>query len=155
MFVSLIITIIPFYHGANRYLDATYVTGERSSYYYVLPFDFVMIFLEGLGIFVVAILAKDENVFYAALAVLFIFDAIWIRATSFMASSKKDQLPHYIECMVVNLFIALVLGIFIWYHVLFERPVLRSIVLVVIVILRTLNDYVIAWSFYYPNERAS
>src|SRR6476661_3705790 len=31
MFVSLIFTVVPFYHGANRYLDATYVTGERAA----------------------------------------------------------------------------------------------------------------------------
>ena len=28
---SFLLTVIPFYHGANRYLDATYVTKERSA----------------------------------------------------------------------------------------------------------------------------
>src|SRR5690349_850145 len=29
MFTAFLFTVVPFYHGANRYLDATYVTGER------------------------------------------------------------------------------------------------------------------------------
>src|ERR1051325_6616791 len=51
MFVSLIFTAVPFYHGANRYLDATYVIGERSAKHYALMVDFIMLFFEGLLFF--------------------------------------------------------------------------------------------------------
>ena len=63
MFASLIFTVVPFYHGANRYLDATYVTGERSAKPIALMVDFVMLFLEGLLFFGLAMLTSDEQWF--------------------------------------------------------------------------------------------
>ena len=63
MFVSLIFTVVPFYHGANRYLDATYVTEERSAKHPALIVDFIMLFIEGLLFFGLAMVTTDENLF--------------------------------------------------------------------------------------------
>src|SRR5262245_6898700 len=56
MFVSLIFTLVPFYHGANRYLDATYVTDERSAKRSALLIDFIFLFCEGLLFFGLAMM---------------------------------------------------------------------------------------------------
>lgn len=47
MFISFIFIVIPFFHGANRYLDATYVTGERNATHYGLLVDFIALFCRG------------------------------------------------------------------------------------------------------------
>lgn len=46
MAVSFLFTIVPFYHGASRYLDATYITGERKAQRAALLIDFVMLLRE-------------------------------------------------------------------------------------------------------------
>jgi len=78
---SLLITAIPFYHGANRYLEATYITGERKTKSQSLVFDFIALFLEGLIFFMLAVVIKNTPVFYTTLAILFIFDSIWVSIT--------------------------------------------------------------------------
>ena len=51
MCLALIVTVIPFYHGANRYLDATYVTGERTAKRFSLMVDFIFLFVQALLMF--------------------------------------------------------------------------------------------------------
>ena len=51
LFSSLLATVVPFYHGANRYLDATYVTNERKAKHNVLILDFLVLFVEAFNHF--------------------------------------------------------------------------------------------------------
>jgi len=155
MFVSLIVTVIPFYHGANRYLDATYVTEERSSKYSALMPDFIVLFVEGLLLFVLAMVSKDENIFYPALAGLLILDTVWVLITTHKASTKYGKAPHYIFWAIINVIASCLLCIFVWSHKLFDEPIwgsptYRSIALMLVVIIRTIIDYISVWQFYYP-----
>ena len=45
--VSFLFTIVPFYHGASRYIDATYITRERKAQRAALLIDFMFLLIEG------------------------------------------------------------------------------------------------------------
>ncbi len=156
MVLSLILTVIPFYHGANRYLDATYVTGERYAVRLALLLDFVMLFLEGLIFFGIAMLSYNENYFYTALAVVLVFDAIWVVSTKITERISDIELPsHKIYVWaILNIITAFLICVFTWSNILvgefWSTKLAKSISLVSIVALRTTLDYILMWEFYYP-----
>ena len=72
----VLVTVIPFYHGANRYLDATYVTGERSSVRYALLVDFLFLFVEAILFFVLSLVIREESWFYIVFVILLAIDIL-------------------------------------------------------------------------------
>jgi hypothetical protein len=153
MFVSFLFTVVPFYHGATRYLDATYVTGERTAKHFALMFDFIFLFLEGLLLFALAMQATNREWFYTMLAVLFVFDAIWVGFTNLTGEHASDKVPSYAKWAIVNVLAAAALMVSVWSNIFAEfwrNDVAKNIALVVIAIARTVYDYISVWSFYYP-----
>lgn len=155
-FCSLLFTIVPFYHGANRYLDATYVTGERRTKHYALMLDFVALFLEGGILFTLALFIHNVDIFYSMLACLFVFDALWVGTTHMTAADSKSKVPNYKKWAIINIVCAALVFICTWTTLfgweLWRSSAARSIALLVIVIGRTIYDYQSVWSFYYPRE---
>jgi len=154
---ALIITAIPFYHGANRYLDATYVTGERASNTrFSLMIDFLFVFLQALLMFTLALLitAGDSSVdqtnhrlFYWGLALLLSIDILWIFITRYTTRDdpsrpKKLQFRKWAIINIVTVIIILVLVYFAMWKGLLVLLSARSVV-----------DYLIAHDFYYPPIR--
>ena len=112
MLLSLIVTIVPFYHGANRYLDATYVTKERSAKSNVLMVDFLFLFLEGATFFALAMLIKRVEAFYTVLALLLIFDALWVLWTSIPAVDEPEGASTFGAWAIINVVAAATMSIF-------------------------------------------
>jgi FtsH-binding integral membrane protein len=156
MFVSLIFTLVPFYHGANRYLDATYVTGERSAKHHALMVDFIMLFLEGLLFFGLAMVTANESLFYTVLAVLFLLDIIWVGSTNLTATRDEDKMKGYVTWAGINCIALIALLLFVWSNLLnwefWSSDLAKSIALVGVAIIRTVFDYVRVWKFYYPAD---
>jgi hypothetical protein len=159
MFLSLIVTVVPFYHGANRYLDATYVTGERSANQYALMVDFIFLFFEGLLFFGLAMVTSNEALFYSVLSCLFLLDIIWVGATNLTASSEADKMQGYKGWAFINFFAFAALLIFVWSNLLnwefWTTPTVKSIALVGVAVARTVFDYLRVWRFYYPADGES
>lgn len=109
IFVSFIAIVIPFYHGANRYLDATYVTGERRLRSHGLLVDFIALFIEGLLLFTLAMVSDRQNLFYSFLMVLFIFDTIWIGFTKIVEDHVNTHTSQHIKWAIINISVAGVL----------------------------------------------
>jgi hypothetical protein len=158
MFSALLITVIPFYHGANRYLDATYVTHERRAKPEALMLDFVMLFFEGLVLFVLATMVGRAPAFYTSLGVLLVFDVLWVGLTLLTAASKEDRFPLYRRWAIINLVSACVLVGSFWSNIfnwnIWRTDDARNIAVFVIVLLRTAVDYILVWRFYYPTGEA-
>jgi hypothetical protein len=158
MFFSLIVTAVPFYHGANRYLDATYVTDERSAKHYALMVDFLFLFFEGLLFFGLAMVMANEALFYTVLACLLLLDIIWVGATNLTATGEEDKMPGYKIWALINFLALLALLIFVWSNLLnwefWSTPTVKSIALVGVTIARTVFDYNRVWRFYYPADSA-
>lgn len=158
MFCSFLFTVVPFYHGANRYLDATYVTGERTAKHFALMFDFIFLFLEGLLLFALAMQAPNRELFYTLLAALFVFDAIWVGFTNFTGEHESDKVPSYTKWAIVNIAAAAMLMVSVWSNLFVEfwaNDLAKNVALVVTAIGRTCYDYISVWSFYYPRGEES
>ncbi len=145
-FISFIVTVVPFFHGANRYLDETYVTGESGARRYALLIDFIAFFLEGLGIFVLAMYARIDNNFYVVLGVVLLFDILWVLSTYITATGNKPKIKWW---AVVNIGTVSAVFIVLWSS-LCPGDVVKSWILVLICTLRTALDYILVWPLYYP-----
>jgi len=156
MLASLIVTLIPFYHGANRYLDATYVTGERSAKNPALLIDFVLLFLEGVAFFALAMAIGAEQMFYSILSALLVFDILWVGMTNLTATGADDKMNDYISWALINAFAAALLLLFVWSNLMslpfWSTPLARSVSLFAVALARTILDYKRVWRFYYPSE---
>ena len=153
VFVSLIVTVVPFFHGANRYLDASYVTGERGSTNVALMVDFFLLFIQGIWFFALALLADDVRIFYTALAGLLVFDIVWVSSTLLHGRSKPGE-PRlaYTKWMLVNVAASALLFLFSWSDLIgWASPLGQEVFLMVVVVARTVFDYVYSWDFYYPS----
>lgn len=151
MFFSLVCTLIPFYHGANRYLDATYVTHERHARPGALMFDFVVLFIQGLLFYLVAMLSIHFEYFYTGLAGLLLFDAAWVGLTRLYTDHRGG--PGYKVWAGINLAAAFALLICVWMDSPFLRwrnEIVRNVLPALIVLVRTVYDYKSVWPFYYP-----
>jgi len=152
--ISLIFTIIPFYHGANRYLDSTYVTGERSAKSGALMLDFVAIFIEGIAFFVLSLLIKSTTIFFTVLAALFLFDSFWVWLTKLTSNSEVDKGLEYKLWATINIISSLFLLVSFWSNIFnwsfWTSPTVQVSAAGITAITRTIFDYVTVWSFYYP-----
>lgn len=158
MFFSLVVTVIPIYHGANRYLDATYVTGERSATRAALIVDFLALFIEGLGLFALAIFSTDETLFYTGLAILLVFDVIWVGLTYLTTTSVSEDLTNHSVWALINIVAAILLLILVWSNLfvtLWSNEVSASIAFLTVTIGRTICDYYLSWDFYYPRGKST
>lgn len=156
MFLSFAVTVIPFYHGANRYLDSTYVTNEKQPKQYALLIDFLMLFTEGLLLFILAMTSDNPMIFYSLLAGLFIFDAGWVGLTRLIKVDEEAAGPKYLKWAGINVFAAILIFVFVWSRLfsweLWLNPYVKNIALFLVAIVRTIYDYRSVWSFYYPKE---
>jgi len=150
---SLIVTVVPFYHGANRYLDATYVTGERKASRYALMIDFFFFFIHALGMFVLALLITDDPLlvttndtyFFYGLAGLLTLDILWVIITKSISSSIKagDELPYHLW-VPINIFAVVAIVALAWWR--------RWEWLILVTIVRSFMDYILTYKFYYPPD---
>jgi hypothetical protein len=154
---ALIITAIPFYHGANRYLDATYVTGERTSNTrFSLMIDFLFVFLQALLMFTLALLITtgdypvdetNHRLFYWGLALLLSIDILWIFITRY--TTKDDPSPpkqvRFRRWAIINIVTVIIILVFV-YLAMWKG-------LLLLLIGRSVVDYLIAHDFYYPPIR--
>ncbi len=147
--ISLLITIVPFYHGANRYLDSTYVTGERQAKPGSLMIDFAAMFIEGLAFFVLAMLIENTPLFFTVLAGLFVFDAIWVGLTQVTATVHEKRSSYIVWWAVANIVAACFIPLSIWSS-LWPTYTAKLVAVCAIAVLRTVIDYWAVWDFYYP-----
>lgn len=155
-FISLLFTIVPFYHGASRYLDVVYVFKERKIVQKsALMIDFVILFTEGLIFFALSSLLSDIHLFFNLLGALLLLDTLWVAWTGFVATtSNADEKgwPKYFYWAFINL-VTIVLYALSLYTNLWNTDFrnIIPIVLMVLTIARTIVDYTITWSFYFPD----
>jgi len=144
----LLVTIVPFYHGANRYIDSAYVSGNRSAKSGALMFDFVAIFVEAIILFVLALLIRNFELFFDILSILFIFDAIWVASTYLTGTGEGEKSPPLKWWLMMNLSAALLVFVSIrsnalnW-SVLFPFSTATDIAVIAVVTMRSILDYLL------------
>lgn len=151
VFTTFVVTAVPFYHGTNMYLDATYVLGSRTSRQYALMLDFIFLFVEGLLLFALALQTDDLRRFYTLLAILFVFDAVWVRVTVITTDAHSAADTIYARWAVVNVSAAALVLFLVW-SPLIRSDVVRNLALAATALGRTIYDYRAVWRLYYPSE---
>jgi hypothetical protein len=157
----VLVTVIPFYHGANRYLDAAYVTGERSSVRYALLVDFLFLFVEGILFFVLSLVIREASWFYIVFVILLAIDILWVLSTGFTSRVERGavDIPGIGRWALINVFCVLIVLLIHWTAMLpvqfwkysFAQPALFCVA----AILRSFFDYYFQWTFYYPETTSS
>lgn len=159
MITSFFITVVPFYHGANRYLDATYVTEERKANQFGLMVDFLFLFIEGIALFILAMFINQRIWFFTILGFLFVFDVIWVGVTRLLARGEGEATSRYWKWATINIITALAVFVSIYSNLLkwefWTTETATNCALLGITIFRTAYDYYSVWDFYYPPDNAN
>lgn len=151
MFLSFLVTMVPFYHGALRHLDVTYVeNGGRAARRPALLCDFAMLFVEGCLLVALANALDQPSVFAWGLIVLLGLDAVWGAAVHFVL--VKDRTSHTelrwakINALAVAFLLAFALTGTLSAAAGWGNP------LIYVALARTVFDYRCCWDCYFPKD---
>jgi len=148
MFATLVVTLIPFYHGANRYLDSAYVFKEESHQSPPLAamVDFLFFLFQAIIFHAMAlVLIQPQWFFWLYIAVL-LWDCAWLGFVWFQSPVLFSPIRNWLVLNVI--FAALV-------FVVTDTPLLAAgtgkwVFAAALSTLRTVLDYVLSWSVYWP-----
>ena len=162
---AFLFTLVPFYHGALRHLDATYV--ERRGAHVragALLADFVILFLEGCVFLTLSLLLPYPLYFIWTLAALLLLDSAW----GFMAHLAFTQHPYTgnshgrwkpeSRWAILNAVTVAALAVYLVGFDMFPPAsgpgnAKLAIGALCFTFLRTILDYAWCWEFYYPSAR--
>lgn len=163
MFVSFILTVVPFFHGSLRYLDQRYIINEDQSRRCSLMIDFVALFVQALLLFALATVIGQLRIFYSGLVGLLIFDILWVGVTGLTknadtntakknAGEKKKHDEHSFRRWAgINAITIWAILLSVW-STLWADGIVKNTILVLIAGYRTVLDYLLVWDWYYPPE---
>jgi lysylphosphatidylglycerol synthetase-like protein (DUF2156 family) len=156
VFIAFLVTLIPFYHGALRHLDMTYVEqGGKQVRSGALLADFTILFIESCLLLALAILLPTPQFFAWGLAALLTIDTIWA-FFAHLCFSQAVKPKAELRWGLINLITTGVLVMFFVMIGIFppmvggSEPKLGILILTVSVV-RTVIDYAWCWDFYYPS----
>lgn len=142
-FVALLWTLVPFWHGMNRHLDRCYLEKKSPVARGGLLLDFATFFIEASILFAAAWSLRSGIYSFIALGSLLVVDMVWGFISHTIHFSGKKS--HVRKWSVVNLY-----AIFLAILVVAFPFQSKTIVLMVIAIMRTIVDYMLCWDFYFP-----
>jgi hypothetical protein len=154
----LLLTVVPFYHGANGHLDQTYLygfEGQRREKRYALLIDFAVLFLEGILFFALALSLSDFGRFVKEFQALLLLDVIWAVIVILTGPSSKDA-AHAMKWAGLNL--AAVVAVTFVQDTAILVAGSRPKWVLGIALLRTVADYGLCWNFYvarYPMMKSA
>ena len=156
-FVAFLITLIPFYHGALRHLDITYIEkGGKQVHKVALLLDFLILFIESCAFIVLAVLLLKPLFFVWGLVALLVFDAIWAFIVSL--GFLKDVKPKAeLRWALINLIFTVILSVYLIIFNFVPRAIYVSDIKLItgilcFSILRTIIDYAWCWNIYFPSK---
>jgi hypothetical protein len=154
-FAAFLFTLVPFYHGALRHLDVTYVEGAiKDLRRGALLADFAFLFAESCVLFCLALLLPAPQFLAWGLVALLAVDSFWAFMAHLAFSAEKKPSAEA-RWAWINVVACLVLILFL----LFASPFPPTsdlggarlmIGLPVIALFRTVVDYALCWDTYFP-----
>ena len=150
---TFIVLIIPFYHGAVRHLFATYVEqgGSETIKNGALLADFFLLFFEGCLFVLMASVLNDTVAFGWVLVALLMLDSVWGFLAWLAFASEEAQYAERLWSLI-NVITAVLLALILIFldPTFISRPLLSEVGVFAIIALRTIVDYALCWSFYFP-----
>lgn len=144
-FVAFLVTLAPFWHGMNRHLDRCYLEKKSAVVQGALLLDFITFFLEAGLLFAAGWSLRSGIYSFIALGALLVVDMLW----GFVSHQIHfpGQKSHVRKWSAINL-VAIVIAILLVAYPF--NP--KTIVLMVIAIMRSIVDYWFCWDFYFPRQ---
>lgn len=158
-FLSFFFILVPFYHGALRHLDSTYIEAPSKRVKSgALMADFLLLFLEAVLFLALSMVIKAHELFAWLMSALLLLDTVWgflahlaFSDRSHSTGVEKGWTPegkwatiNVVSCVILVLFIIFSPRTPLW---LFDS---FGVGLCAICILRTVIDYMLTWDFYFP-----
>ena len=138
-FIIFIITLIPFYQGAIKYLSETLKDkNHKTSFERII--DFIFFFSESLFLYWIALLINEKILFFQIMTILLILDVLWL----FSVLHYNKNLFNKIKCWCILNSILVILLLFLFYMNFYNINLLLPIF-----IIRTYFDYHYTWKFYW------
>jgi hypothetical protein len=156
LYISLLVTIVPFYQGMNRFFYETHVVrpiakpGSRSS---PMLLDIYAFLLMGCILFAMGRFLADPFTFFYLWTALLVIDIAWAIAVWRIQASRQP-----IWAWNNLLFLSLAWGFWLFTRAITMPPCLAGIErllpygFVLFEIGRTVRDYRINWKYYFPAE---
>ena len=149
-FFAFFVTIVPFYHGMNRHLEEAYIRRTPRAEGALL-FDFVIFFTEASLLVAFAVSLSPDKQSFVFLGVLLFVDTLWALVSNWIHYSG---LTLGIQQWAAVNAVTIALGVFVYATNAFpENSVVWLLLLLATV--RTVLDYHLNWSFYFPQEAAA
>lgn len=156
LFASFVATLLPFYHGALRHLDDTYIENENPHIKNgAFIIDFLLLFLHGIAFVVLSLLVSNPSHFIWILVGLLSIDVLWGVFTHFGSSSYGPYIAEWKWALINFVFIILSVGYLIMNDIYLSNisnPKKLSLLIFIVCLLRTIIDYVWCRTFYFPKD---
>lgn len=155
-FLAFLVTLVPFYHGALRHLDVTYVEhGGKQVRTGALLADFSILFIQSCLLLALAVLLPTPQFFAWGFAILLGVDTVWAFAAH-LAFSQEVKPKAEVRWAMINLIttgILLVSFVVIGLYPPTAGPAEHrlTVSLLTVSVVRTVLDYTLCWDFYYPS----
>ena len=154
-FVAFLVTLVPFYHGALRHLEHTYVEDRgldvrKGS----LLADFFLLFLEGCLFVLAAKFVADPRTLGLILSTLLVFDALWGLAVYLLFTKGRRRWAE-LRWVQINIVAGPLLAVAVFGIAPTRSPATDltvAVTIAVIAALRTVVDYWLSWGFYFPED---
>lgn len=158
IFFALLVTLIPFYHGALRHLDITYIEeGGKHVRKGALLVDFSALFIESCLFVVLAAFVPRPIYFAWGLVVLLAFDTVW-GVTAYLGFSREGRLKPERTWALINFVAVIVISIYLVVldfmpsaEIAYVSDLKLSVGLLGFSLVRTVIDYIFCWNTYYPS----
>jgi hypothetical protein len=156
LLVAFIATLLPFYHGALRHLDVTWIEKQgRDVKSGALLADFIILFVEGCLFLLIARQLGSPFHFGMGLAALLTIDIIWgvVAHVAFTQPGADKAEWKWVQNNVVAVIalLALLISVRTWVPQP-AQATWNAAGLLGVALLRTAVDYARSWDFYYPTD---
>lgn len=142
-FVAFSVTVVPFWHGMNRYLDRCYVEKSTEVVQRALLFDLATFFIEAVFLFAAALSLRSRLTTFGFLALLLLADTLWaIISHRIHFRCEKSYAKKWSLINIAALAFAV--------PVIVIPSVTKPWFLMALAVLRTYADYRLCWQFYFP-----
>lgn len=149
LFATLIVTLIPFFHGAMRHLDIVHLFSKAETRPMPLFVDYLLLFIEPIVFVMLGMSIGSVRHFLIGLGVLMAIDLLWAVVSCLWTA--RDRRSHVIRWIAFDVVCLALLGI------TFIRAVdARHITLWIAVVatVRSGLDYIFNWGFYFDTGAA-
>ena len=148
LLAAFMVTLVPFYHGAERHLEETYVENPENAHGGLLLVDFAYLFVEACVLVSAAALVAYVKALIVTLLCLWMLDVAWW-ITQRIVTRRGGPIAKW---AIINSAASVSFGLLlIGLHANWVSPTAASWILLALAIGRTVADYSTSWNFYFPD----